>query len=447
MGNSKLALFGGEKAVNAVKKDVPADLFKWPVITEEDEAAILEVLRRGAMSDTDVTIKFENEFAAWIGTKYALGHSSGTMSVETAMFACGVGYGDEIICPSKTYWASALQVFNLGATVVFADIDPDTVCIDPKDIERCISSDTKAIIAVHYLSRPCDMDAIMEIAKKHDIKVIEDVSHAQGGYYKGKKLGTIGHCAAMSLMSGKSFPTGEMGMLVTDDKEIYDRAVAYSHHNRNNAGTVSTANLTRYYDIPMGGIKGRVNQTCAAMGRVQLKHYDERIGEIDKAMNYFWDSIEGYPGIKSTRPPKSEGSTMAGWYVSHGVYHPEQLSGLSVEKFCEAIRAEGAPGYPGGNFPLHKHPAFIDMDVLGVGKPARIAFAHRDVRELDKALPVTENIKIIQSPWFKKFYPEYIDLYVNAYKKVIENYEELLVVDENADKSLGRMFFHNSKTV
>jgi dTDP-4-amino-4,6-dideoxygalactose transaminase len=248
-------------------------------------------------------------------------------------------------------------------------------------------------------------------------------------------------------MSGKSFPTGEMGILVTDDKEIFDRAVAYSHHNRNNASTITTDYLAPYYNIPMGGIKGRVNQTCAAMGRVQLKHYDERTAEIDKAMTYFWDSLEGYPGVVPTRPPKGEGSTMAGWYVSHCIYHPEQLGGLSVSKFCEAIRAEGSPGYPGGNFPLHKHPAFIDMDVLGTGKPTRIAFAHRDVRELDNALPVTENIKIIQSPWFKKFYPEYIDLYVNAYKKVIDNFEELLAVDEEADKSLGRMFFHNSKTV
>jgi perosamine synthetase len=193
----KLAIFGGSKAVVSD----PGDIFKWPIITKEDEDAVLEVLRRGAMSGTDVSRKFEEEFAVWQGTKYALGFNNGTSAIQAAMFACKVGVGDEIICPSVTYWASAAQVFSLGGTVVFADIDRDTLCINPKDIEHRISDRTKAIVVVHYLGHPADMDPIMEIANRHHIKVIEDVSHAQGGLYKGRKLGTIGHVGAMSLMS------------------------------------------------------------------------------------------------------------------------------------------------------------------------------------------------------------------------------------------------------
>lgn len=182
------------------------------------------------MSGTDVTRKFEQEFAAWQGTKYALGFNNGTSSIQAALFGCKVGVGDEIICPSITCWASAMPVYSLGGTVVFADVDPNTLCIDPKDIEHRISDRTKSIVAVHYLGHLADMDPIMEIAKKHNIKVIEDVSQAQGCLYKGRKLGTIGNVGAMSLMSGKSLAIGEAGMLVTDDLELYERALSLGHY-------------------------------------------------------------------------------------------------------------------------------------------------------------------------------------------------------------------------
>ena len=174
MAESKLALLGGKKAVNSDNKK----LFKWPVITKEDEKAVLEVLRRGGMSGTDVTIQFEKEFAAWQGVKYALGCSCGTAALQSAMFGCKVGIGDEIICPSVTYWASGLPALSLGASVVFAEIDPQSLCIDPKDIEHRITDRTKAIVVVHYFGHPADMDPIMEIARKHNVKVIEDVSDA-----------------------------------------------------------------------------------------------------------------------------------------------------------------------------------------------------------------------------------------------------------------------------
>ena len=167
----------------------PGDMFRWPIITKEDEEAVLEVLRRGAMSGWDVTMKFEEEFAAWQGTKYALGFNNGTASIHAAMFACGVGVGDEIICPSITFWASAAQCYSLGATVVFADIDPETLCIDPNDIEHRITERTKAIVVVHYLGHPADMDPIMEIAERHGIKGNRRRVARAGRFVQGAQTG------------------------------------------------------------------------------------------------------------------------------------------------------------------------------------------------------------------------------------------------------------------
>jgi len=432
---SELALLGGPKAV----RSDPRDVFKWPIITEEDEKAVLEVLRRGAMSSTDVTKEFETEFATWQEREYALGFSTGTGALQAAMWACHVGVGDEIIAPSLTYWATCLPAFSLGATVVFAEVDPDTLCLDPSDIERRITDRTKAIVPVHYVGHPADMDPIMEIAGKHDVKVIEDVSHAHGGFYKGRKVGTFGHVAAMSLMSGKSFPIGEGGILVTDDRSIHDRALAWAHYGRYKADAVGDEWLKKFAGLPLGGYKYRMHQLSSAVARVQLKHYDERAAEIRKAMNHFWDLLEGVLGVKAHRTPPDSDSTMAGWYSASGLYVPEDLEGLSLTRFCEAVSAEGCPASPGLNRPLHLHPLFNECDVYGHGKPTRIANATRDVRQPRGSLPVTESLtkRTYKIPWFKKHYPEIIEEYANAFKKVSANYRELLADDPGDSENTG----------
>lgn len=440
--NSQLALLGGPKAVQSEI----GDMFKWPIVTEEDEAAVLDVLRRGAMSGSDVTKLFENEFAAWQGSKYALGFNNGTAAIHSAMFGCGVGVGDEIICPSLTYWASAFPVFSLGATVVFAEVDPVTLCLDPNDIEHRITPRTKAIEVVHYLGHPADMDPIMEIARKHGIKVIEDVSHAQGGLYKGRKLGTIGDVGAMSLMSGKSLAIGEAGILTTDNTEIYERAVAFGLYERI-SGKAETEYLNEFAGLPMGGYKYRMHQMSAAMGRVQLKYYDERCAEIRKAMNYFWDLLEGVPGVRAHRPSKGSGSNMGGWYAARGHYLPEEVGGLSVTRFTQAVRAEGASTAPGCNLPLHLHPIMNTCDVYGHGKPTRIANSDRDLRQPEGSLPVTESItkRTYSIPWFKHYVPELIEQHANAFRKVAENYAELLADDPGDPEHIGGWHFFSHR--
>ena len=443
---STLAIFGGPKSVILAA----GDMFTWPIITEEDEAAVLEVLRARNMSGTDVTKKFEEEFADWMGVKHALGFNNGTASLLAAMFAIGIGRGDEIICPATTYWASALPVFSLGGTVVFADIDPLTLCMDPADIERHISPRTKAIVAVHYLGRPADMDAIMAIADKHGLKVIEDVSHAQGGLYKGRKVGSIGHVAGYSLMCGKSFAVGEGGMLTTNDREIYDRALAFGHYERYTKD-ISTESLKAWAGLPLGGVKNRMHQLSAAVGRVQLRSYDQRCAEIRKALNYFWDLLEGVPGIRAHRVDESGDSNMAGWYGCHGLYLPEELGGLSVSRFCQAVSEEGVGGagaecHPGCNLPLHAHPVFNTADIYGHGRPTRLANSERDLRQLPGTLPVSEGIgsRVYFIPWFKHYRPEIIREYAEAYRKVAMHADELLADDPGNPEALGGWNFFKS---
>ena len=409
------------------------EMFHWPIVTAEDEEAVVAIMRAGIMSGTDVTRKFEKEFAAWLGTAYALGTCNGTAAIQEAFYACGVGPGTEVICPSMTYWASAAPAVSLGADVVFADIDPDTLCIDPEDIEHRITSRTRALIVVHYAGHPAEMDEICAICRKHGVKVIEDVSHAQGSLYKGRKCGTLGDVAAISMMGGKSFAIGEGGMLATNDREIFEKAMSFGHYERIAASRYSSPSekvapeLEKYAGCPLGGVKHRMNQTCAAMGRVQLKYYPERIAEIDKAMNYFCDGIEHIPGVKGLRT-KFENSTQGGWYACKGSYNAEAMKGVSCAKFCEAVMAEGCTARPGGNMPMHLHKVFHDLDFFRQGKPTVLAFGQRDVRQGAGTLPVTENTPdtIWSLPWFKHFDKAAIDLHIAAVEKVAANLDELI---------------------
>lgn len=433
---SKLALLGGEPAV----KNTSDDIFQRN-ITKEMEDAVLGVLHQWKMSSIDITKEFEKAFAQWHNVKYALGCNTGTSALHCAMFGIGIGAGDEIICQSTTYWASCLPAFSLGATVVFADIDPETLCINPDDIEHRITPRTKAIVVVHYAGYPADMDRIMPIAKKYNLKIIEDVSHAHGALYKGKMVGTFGDVAAFSLMSGKAFAIGEAGIMITNDRNIYERAILFGHYERHSE--IENPELKNLAGIPWGGYKYRMHQMSSAIGLVQIKQFQIDMVEIDKAMNYFWDLLEGYPGIRAHRPPKDSLCTKGGWYASLGRYISEELEGLSISRFCEALRAEGVGwAYPGCNKALHKHPVFQNVDVYRHGRPTRIAFSDNDVREKDKTLPVAESLqkKVFAVPWFKHFWPERIQQYADAFKKVIENYKELLPGDKGDPEDLGAWF-------
>ena len=444
---SKLALFGGEPAITYKG----TELFDWPIVTKEDEEAVLDTLRKRKMSGTDITMEFEKQWAEWSGVKYALGTCNGTAALHAAMYGIGLGKGDEIIAPTITYWASCLGAMSLGATVVFADVD-DTTCIDPDKIEEKITERTKAIMVVHHLAYPAKMDKIMAIAKKHNLKVIEDVSHAQGGLYKGQKVGTFGDVAAASLMTGKSFACGEAGILWTNDLEIYERAIAFGTYERfGTPDSVETESLKPFAGLPLGGYKHRMHQLSSAMGIVQLKYYDERCAEIRKAHNYFGDLVEkGTNGaVWLMRCDESEGSTMAGWYVPLMRYDASKVGGLSLTRFCEALTAEGFASAPGTYRPLHTHPVFAEAHIYNEDKPTRIANSPVDIREMDKTITYANELNgtSFYGWWFKHFDKEVIEQFANAVIKVYENYEELLEGDTGNQGELGgwHRFTHDKK--
>ena len=428
----KLAIHGGKKSIE--KED--ESLFHWPIVTTEDIQAVTDVLTNGTMSGTDITKKFEREFADYLDVHHALCFCNGTASLLASMYACNVGAGDEIIAASMSYWASAAPALMLGATVNFADIDSNTLCINPNDIEHRICNRTKAIVVTHYAGHPCPMDKIMGIAHKHNIKVIEDASHAHGGLYKGQKIGTIGDIGAMSMMAGKGLAIGEGGMIVTNNRELYERCIAFAHYERTGIETkfntpdnqITFKYLKKYSGLPLGAMKGRINQTCSAMGRVQLRYFQQRIEEIQAAMNYFWDQMVDVPGIRPHRISPSTNSTMGAWYYPQALFNSEELNNIECSKFAEAIRAEGISWcFPGGNEPLHLHPFFHTADIFNTGKPTSISFGQRDVRQGIGTLKNSENIKkySLAIPWFKHFEKKQIDAYIHAFKKVIVNIDLL----------------------
>ncbi|MDO8685243.1 MAG: DegT/DnrJ/EryC1/StrS family aminotransferase, partial [Clostridiales bacterium] len=221
------------------------------------------------------------------------------------------------------------------------------------------------------------------------------------------------------------------------------RSIAFGHYERF-TDNIQTEELKPFIGLPMGGYKYRMHQMSSAVGLVQLKYYDERCEEIRKAMNYFWDLVEGVPGIKAHRPGKDTGSNMSGWYAARGLYRPDELEGLSVTRFTEAVRAEGVEEcYPGCNNALHTHALFNTCDVYYHGRPTRIANSAYDVREQDKNLSNSEETgsRIYSIPWFKHYRPVIIKEYAEAFRKVAENYKELLKDDRGNPPNLGDWHF------
>ncbi len=431
--SADLALLGGSPAVDHDEAD--QHLFHWPVVTAEDEQAVVAVMRSGQMSGTQITREFEQEYARWQGSRHALATCNATGGLLAAMWACQIGAGDEILCPSITYWASAAPALWLGATVNFADVEPNTLCLDPDDLAHRIGPRTKAIVVVNYAGHPANHHRIRAIADKHGLKIIEDNSHSHGAMYHGRMCGTLGDIAVASLMTGKPLAIGEGGMITTNNSLLHERCVAFGHYERTRSATlynpldqqVHDQGLLRFQGLPLGAAKHRLNQMSAAMGRVQLRHYPQRMAAIQDAMNRFWSLLDDLPGLYPHRIEEPD-STMGGWYIPRGLYCPEELGGLSAERFCQAVRAEGVTECtPGLNACLHLHPYFHEADLFSQGRPTAVAFGQRDVRQAAGTLPVAESLaeRVIGVPWFKHDAPARIERYALAFRKVIDNAHRL----------------------
>jgi dTDP-4-amino-4,6-dideoxygalactose transaminase len=417
-----LALFGGSPAIPKRHEDV----FAWPLLDDADERAVLDALRTPDLDDPALIASFETQFAAWVGAAHAVAESSATNALLAGMFACGVGAGDEVIVPPCTYWATCTPILNLRATPVFADIDRETMNISSAEISRCLTPRTRAIVVTHLFGYPCDMDAILQVASARGIRVIEDASHALGSLYRGKQVGTIGDVGVFSI-GRKGLAVGEGGMLVTNDRIIHDRVVAWGHAERFHSGVITDPELLRYVGVPLGGITSRMHILSAALGLSQLCRLDERLSEISEAMNDFWDQLKGVPGLRAHRPAPDSGLAIGTWYNPHGLYLADELGGLALERFIAVLAAEGFQSWTWGGLtrPLHLHPLFQVADVYREGAPTAISRAERDTRSRPGSLPVAESIRALAVPAFRRFCRKVINSYASAFRKVSEAYASL----------------------
>ena len=333
--NEKLAIHGGPKA-----KTTP-NISMYPgglEIGEEEKKQVLEVLDRkylfryyGPKEYPSKVRELETKFAEKLGVKYALAVNSCTSALITALVACGVGPGDEVIVPGYTFFASCAAVVAAKAIPVIAEVD-ETLTIDPDDIEKKITSSTKAIIVVHMRGVPCNMDRIMEIADKHNLKVVEDVAQAMGGKYKGKYLGTFGDCGFYSFQFHKVITAGEGGMVVTNDQKLYDRCMGY--HDTAACWRPDRFAEERYEGELFCGVNYRMNELTGAVMLAQLGKLDNLVSLMQRNQKRIIEGIKNTKGIKLRPVNDSEGD--AGICIMFYLDNKDK-----VQPFVEALRAEG----------------------------------------------------------------------------------------------------------
>lgn len=339
---------------------------KYPVVTKEMRDAVNAVLDRGEFStfiaDKGEAFlggkeirKFEEEFAAYHGVKFAVSFNSATSALHAAVVASGAGAGDEVITTPYTFTSSATSALMNNAVPVFADIDPRTFCITAKNIEKAITLKTKAIVAVHLFGQCADMDKILQIAirqrRSKSLMVIEDVAQAPGARYKKRLAGTIGDCGIFSLQESKQIPAGEGGMLITNNENIARTARLVRNH-----GEV-IGEGPRKYRAETLGYNYRMTEFEAALGRVGLKHLNKQIAERQKLAKYLSENLKNIPGITPPFVPKENSHV----YYTYMILFSEKEFGVSRELFAEALRAEGIPAYPGYVKPLYASPLYQEQ--------------------------------------------------------------------------------------
>ncbi|MHA1791677.1 MAG: DegT/DnrJ/EryC1/StrS family aminotransferase [Promethearchaeota archaeon] len=390
----KLAIDGGPPAVTLDQKK----LLKWPALGKEEEDAVIDLIRKGEISQSNVVDDFAREFAEFAGSKYALPKVNGTACLLSAFFALGIGKGDEVIVPTNTYWASAMPASFLGAKIVFCESEPDNFCIDPEDIKKKITNKTKAIVPVHIYGYPCEMDTIMEIASENNIAVIEDASHAHGARYKGKKIGTFGDCAIFSLQGSKILPAGEGGVLITNDIEIYEKAVALGHYK--DIPKLQREKYKKYYKTGLG-LKHRISPLHAAIARCQLKKFPEINERITKNCEKFRKEIKDIEGTAFCIPevPKYIKRT----YFMNQVRYENKQGSIPKSDLVFMLKSEGLQVGESRYELLHEQPYFTERG----HDPNDFKFTKNIVKNL---------ISFPNFPWDES--GELVEQYINGIKKV-----------------------------
>ena len=354
--NLNLALNGGPKVRS---HPFPA----WPNYEDEEIAAAVEVLRSGhlARQSGSKVREFEDAYARKFGVKHALAVSSGTAAIHVALGALGIGPGDEVINTSHCFIGTATPVVHAGAVPVFADIDPRTFNIDPASVEAKVSPYTRAIVPVHLNGLPADMDAILDIARRHDLVVVEDAAQAHGARYKGRLAGTMGSINCFSFWEDKIITTnGEGGMVVTDDDELAKAARKFHHHGemRQDGGYYQGERL--YFHETLG-YNYRMTEVQGAVGLVQLGRLDEYVRRRRENAHLLTRLLSNVPAVL---PPYEPGESEHAFY-KYILRLDRAYIQISAKEFVEALAAEGIPCSRRYPTPLHQQPLFTRQNGFG----------------------------------------------------------------------------------
>lgn len=422
---SELAILGGPRAV------VSSYRYHWPVISQDIERAVLAQLHDtvSIYGHGGIYAELERKFAQYHGLRYALSTNSGTSALHSAFFGVGISPGDEVLCPSYTFLSTVMPVLQCGGVPVLCDSEPDTGNIDPSDVEAKITGNTKAIVVTHVWGHPCEMDSLIDISRRHNLRLIEDCSHAHGATFRNRKVGTFGDVGAWSLQAKKIVVAGEGGMLLTNDQTVYERATLLGHFRVRSEQTVTSQHYSRYSSTGFG-LNYRMHPLGAAIANVEFDKLDERIQARAYNLTRLSRLLSDIPGISPpiTRPYVSRGA----FYGYKPLYEPEQLGGLSKAIYIAALQAEGVDIHDPGSKPLHLLPFFQSLDDgmfangwprKGPGADSQRVYSRGDLPKCEKY-----HSRALSLPTFTETGPLVDDLleqYGRAFTKVARHFGDL----------------------
>lgn len=401
------AILGGNKSVTL--DGTAAN--RWPMITDEDVQVVTEVLRSGELSLHKITQELEADYRKFLGVKHVLACCNGTSAIFASLHALGLKPGDEVLVPSATYWASVMPVLWCGAVPVFCETEPDQLGLDPADVERKITPRTKAMVVVHLWGMPSKMDELLDIAKRHNLKVFEDASHAHGAKWKGRPVGTLGDVAVYSLQTNKLAPAGEGGILVTNSDTIHEHALCLGHFER----ILPLQTPARRFAGTGWGMKHRMAPLSAAVAKTQLKQLAERNARRNDNIEYLSRKIEPL-GFRVFLAPKEIDRV----YFLNIIQNDEGRTGLPADAIVAALKAEGCevkrPKYP----LLHQQPVFTEGKFIELARLEHLPRTSLPTyRPDDLPRTIAGNAQLIELPPFPNAERPLLDQYAAAFEKVI----------------------------
>lgn len=336
----------------------------WPSFSDEEANAVRDVILSNKVNYWTGTQgrEFEKEFAAWADTQYAIALANGTVALDLALKALGIGAGDEVIVTSRTFLASVSSIVNAGATPVFADVDRDSQNFTAQSIRAVMTPRTRAVICVHLAGWPCDMDPIMALAQEFDLKVIEDCAQAHGALYKGRPVGSIGHVGAWSFCQDKIMTTGgEGGMVTTNDRQLWADMWAFKDHGKSWEAVYEREHPPGFRWVHESfGTNWRMLEVQAVIGRIQLKRMtDWQASRLENAQQ-IWDCARQLNGLRT--PVIPEGSVHAA-YKCYVFVEPQQLKdGWDRDRILAEITAREVPVFSGSCSEVYLEKAFDNTD-------------------------------------------------------------------------------------